>query len=1068
MYLCLLTRFFTKKPSTSFVKNTGIFIIAVILLLLAANSEKFVTAAAANQTAYSQIPASPAMSGSVRREYWLGVPGRSVADIPLLTAASGNDVLTSLEIPSDWADDYGSRIRGYIKAPATGAYTFWIAGDDNCELWLSTNAQPAQRKRIAWVGDWTNPREWTKFPNQKSLSVNLTANQNYYFEVLHKEGRFGDHLAIGWSKPGQPSGAPSEIVPGEVLSDYTMRAAGEQARSADEFIDSIGINIHLAYTEGIYGDYEGVVKPRLRELGVRHVRDGLEPRRFDMAEKFRDLYGTLGIRSLLISNPRHHDPAQARDFVKNVIGAEKVTAIEGINEPNLFFGNEDWKTIARSFQRQMYQTFKADQATAELPFIAPALVILDPEARAANEFGDLTAFADFGNVHNYYGGRNPETNGWGENGYGGLTFNFERVAAPVSGSKPVMSTETGWHNAAATASGHRYTPEHIVARYMPRLFLHQFNRGVARSYPYEFIDQGFDQTDLEQTHGLLRRDNTAKPAFTALKNLIGILNDRAANFTPGALDYNVSGNVANVQHTLLQKRDGTFYLVLWLGAQRWNPDTQVETNIAAQTVTLSLRRQIETVKTYLPVESAQPTGVFVSPSALTLQIADQPLILEIKPAIPRATISGAVTYGIALAEQPIKLISDAVLTTTGAESRTTATDAAGAYRFDNLAAGDYTVTPAKSNDVNGINSLDAARIRRYQLGLTSFTPNQLIAADVNRDNMVDWQDASLIQQYVISAGNNQNIGRWQFLPSRREYSGLSDERAGQDFQAVLLGEATGDWTPRNQARRGQLDAEHFDQQTARTPAFAPFAQSSKESRAVNSGTVSLPSRTIARSGRTVDIPIVISGFSKAVESFDFAVAFDPAVLQPVTNAANTAGSLSGAAGFSVVAGSPQNGQIIVSGAGGETIPANATGTLVTLRFLVVGNGAAPTDQTRLTFVPTTLNSEPIVINDGLTGVTPVNGQFIAISPTASSVGVSGKVLTRLNRGIRKAVVTITDEAGNARVTLTDFAGNYRFAEVLAGRNYIIAVSSAQHRFRDSPRVRYVAGDVTDFNFTADR
>ena len=37
------------------------------------------------------------------------------------------------------ADNYGTRMRWYITAPATGNYTFWIAGDDNSELWLSLN-----------------------------------------------------------------------------------------------------------------------------------------------------------------------------------------------------------------------------------------------------------------------------------------------------------------------------------------------------------------------------------------------------------------------------------------------------------------------------------------------------------------------------------------------------------------------------------------------------------------------------------------------------------------------------------------------------------------------------------------------------------------------------------------------------------------------------------------------------------------------------------------------------------------------------------------------------------------
>ena len=41
---------------------------------------------------------------------------------------------------------------GYVTPPTTGYYTFWIASDDNSELWLSTDANPANKVRIAYVG----------------------------------------------------------------------------------------------------------------------------------------------------------------------------------------------------------------------------------------------------------------------------------------------------------------------------------------------------------------------------------------------------------------------------------------------------------------------------------------------------------------------------------------------------------------------------------------------------------------------------------------------------------------------------------------------------------------------------------------------------------------------------------------------------------------------------------------------------------------------------------------------------------------------------------------------------
>lgn len=45
---------------------------------------------------------------------------------------------TIFEGSLDWADNYGTRIRGYVHPPATVNYVFWIASDDHSELWLST------------------------------------------------------------------------------------------------------------------------------------------------------------------------------------------------------------------------------------------------------------------------------------------------------------------------------------------------------------------------------------------------------------------------------------------------------------------------------------------------------------------------------------------------------------------------------------------------------------------------------------------------------------------------------------------------------------------------------------------------------------------------------------------------------------------------------------------------------------------------------------------------------------------------------------------------------------------
>ena len=108
----------------------------------------------------------------------------------------------------------------------TGSYTFWIASDDKSELWLSTDDNPVNKVKIASVPDWTDSRQWDKFPSQKSAAIPLTADPRYYVEALQKEGDGGDNLAVGWARPGQATSAPSEVIPGSVLSPFSGSPAG--------------------------------------------------------------------------------------------------------------------------------------------------------------------------------------------------------------------------------------------------------------------------------------------------------------------------------------------------------------------------------------------------------------------------------------------------------------------------------------------------------------------------------------------------------------------------------------------------------------------------------------------------------------------------------------------------------------------------------------------------------------------------------------------------------------------------------------------------------------------------
>ncbi|HVM46787.1 MAG TPA: DUF1800 family protein, partial [Candidatus Acidoferrum sp.] len=217
-------------PGLSFNPATGLLsgtptLAGTFEVMLTASNAIGLGAAALNLTIFDT-------GTSVVREVWTNVSGVNVADIPVTTPASSVAALGTLQGLTDFGDDYGERIRGYLTAPATGNYYFWIAASDSAELWISDNSEPVNKALRAYVSPTANPSppptngtaslQWSLQPNQKSGWLSLVAGQRYYLEILHKAGvGAGDNWAVGWLQdPTGTNTVPSGIVPGYVLSPY--------------------------------------------------------------------------------------------------------------------------------------------------------------------------------------------------------------------------------------------------------------------------------------------------------------------------------------------------------------------------------------------------------------------------------------------------------------------------------------------------------------------------------------------------------------------------------------------------------------------------------------------------------------------------------------------------------------------------------------------------------------------------------------------------------------------------------------------------------------------------------
>ncbi len=105
----------------------------------------------------------------------------------------------------------------------------------------------------------------------------------------------------------------------------------------------------------------------------------------------------------------------------------------------------------------------------------------------------------------------------------------------------------------------------------------------------------------------------------------------------------------------------------------------------------------------------------------------------------------------------------------------------------------------------------------------------------------------------------------------------------------------------------------------------------------------------------------------------------------------------------------------------------------------------------------------VTATDGTnSNVTNYRVQFLA--PVAASVTVSGKVMAQDGRGIRNAIVTMTDASGNIRSYRTSSFGYFTFDEVEVGQTYVFQVQSK--RFTFAPQAITINDELTELNFTA--
>lgn len=410
---------------------------------------------------------------------------------------------------------------------------------------------------------------------------------------------------------------PYQIIgtfnPGAAVQTTVVRAV-----AANDLIETMGVAVKVHYASD--QDY-AVVKSKLGGLGIRYLRDGGSGESY--YRRVRELSQSGGFKWTMVMDPRDGFTGENVPEKGIVPILPQVIAVEGPNEwdvqSNLTYKDQRFPIATRNFQSEMYRTIKNYRhSNAAIQSQVRAVRVLTPSlAFHQNAEKQGIVDADMGNLHSYPGGTSalPDR---------GLEDNVRSVQRLLQQSRsPLVATETGYCNdlnpQGCTNQGG--VTERSAAKYANRLYLEYFLRGIHRTHLYNF--------SLDEWSLFLRRDGSVKPAYGAVRDFIQVLRDSGGSFSPKSLRYRLSGNTQDVKSVLLQKRDGTFYLVLWLNVLSVKSDYKdIET---ARSLTLNLGNRISQAKLYLPTfNGTTPQKIYRNPQSISLSVPDHPLIVELR------------------------------------------------------------------------------------------------------------------------------------------------------------------------------------------------------------------------------------------------------------------------------------------------------------------------------------------------------------------------------------------------------------------------------------------------------
>ncbi|MCJ2066533.1 hypothetical protein MKK63_28130 [Methylobacterium sp. J-088] len=392
---------------------------------------------------------------------------------------------------------------------------------------------------------------------------------------------------------------------------------GTKAVRGQDFINTVGVNTHIPYTDSSYADIDKVLEA-LRYLGVGNLRDAVpDPSLAGGGGSHFGPFATAGFKFdfVVASNlPLTKTLSLLDDFAR--IHPRAITSVEGPNEVNnwpVTYNGQTGPNAAIEYQNDLYKGVKASPSLDNVPVYN------------LTSWPELFGQSDVYNAHIYPPkGEQP----------GVHVKNVVDQANRLDPKRAAAITEVGYYTlpGKGTWGG---VDEPTQAKLLLNLILDAVDTGVAKVYLYQLLDAYPDpaSSEMEKHFGLFDIGYRPKPAATAIRNLIQTVSAKGRGGAAGDTELpklTVSSGELEIKHLLVEGDGGLATLILWDERPIWDSEKNTPLTVTPVTVTVDSEADLPATKIFDPTAGAEPVQTLDNARSVKVPLQGYPKLIQFR------------------------------------------------------------------------------------------------------------------------------------------------------------------------------------------------------------------------------------------------------------------------------------------------------------------------------------------------------------------------------------------------------------------------------------------------------